>query len=382
MLVALMTTFQASRKEPLALLLERIHDAFRDAGHPEPFLRFTCSDAPLPDSTSIVDRVLKRYPQLERFAITATPLPDGLAIRVLTNRPGSPAERESPEFATLRAIAEGVPRSFPFHNVAVRFESPIFGEALPLGLAAAGMAAGVAVGDAWWVNGRMRSLSALAVVDADPKATSLPPLPAPVASILAACGKARSVVQLPQSNPPSEAPATPQASLNIQAADAIVRDYRARLDEIAGLAALPHDLPPAEEARRNTRLGETTGPKKPILARAFKPLGYDCLAGRGTFTLRRRTPANLTVEINIDVGTWSRSISATFHVLGLNFNAALPLPVSKRAIGTLQYPIGDAERWRRIVENLAAFTRELDRGFVPAIEAAAGSSPDWYRPES
>lgn len=122
--------------------------------------------------------------------------------------------------------------------------------------------------------------------------------------------------------------------------------------------------------------------KKPILARAFKPLGYDCLAGRGTFTLRRRTPANLTVEINIDVGTWSRSISATFHVLGLNFNAALPLPVSKRAIGTLQYPIGDAERWRRIVENLAAFTRELDRGFVPAIEAAAGSSPDWYRPES
>lgn len=167
------------------------------------------------------------------------------------------------EFATLRAIAEGVPRSFPFHNVAVRFESPIFGEALPLGLAAAGMAAGVAVGDAWWVNGRMRSLSALAVVDADPKATSLPPLPAPVASILAACGKARSVAQLPQSNPPSEAPATPQTSLNIQAADAIVRDYRARLDEIAGLAALPHDLPPAEEARRNTRLGETTGPKNP-----------------------------------------------------------------------------------------------------------------------
>jgi hypothetical protein len=34
-------------------------------------------------------------------------------------------------------------------------------------------------------------------------------------------------------------------------------------------------------------------------------------------------------------------------------------------------PIGDADRWQRIVENLAALVAELDRGFVPRIEAAA-----------
>jgi hypothetical protein len=339
MLVALMTNFQANRKEALALLLERIHDAFRDAGHPQPFLGFTLSDSPVPGSASIVDRVLKRFPQLERFVITSTLLPGAPSVREITNRSGSPAADESVEFATLLAVAEGVPRSFPLHNVTVRFETPMFGEASPPGLAAAGMAPGITAGDAWWVNGRMRSLSALTVVDANPAAGKLPPLPVPVATVLAACGKVKSTLQVPQSKQPFEAPAAPPvASVDTRSVSAIVQDYRARLTEIVERAALPHDLPPAQEAIRNTRLGETTGPKKPILVRAFKPLGYDCQAGHGTFTLRRRTPADLTVEISLDAGTWSRSITAHFRVLGFNFKGVLSLPVSKRAIGKLQYP--------------------------------------------
>jgi hypothetical protein len=57
------------------------------------------------------------------------------------------------------------------------------------------------------------------------------------------------------------------------------------------------------------------------------------------------------------------------------------LPAGERA-GPGQYPIGDAARWAQIVENLAALVAELDRTFVPAIEAAAGPSPEWYHPES
>jgi hypothetical protein len=30
---------------------------------------------------------------------------------------------------------------------------------------------------------------------------------------------------------------------------------------------------------------------------------------------------------------------------------------------------------------MAAIVAELDRTFVPAIEAAAGPSPEWYTPE-
>ena len=73
---------------------------------------------------------------------------------------------------------------------------------------------------------------------------------------------------------------------------------------------------------------------------------------------------------------------AIFRVYGMGFKATLMLPVTARAAIGAQYPIGDAEQWARIVENLAALVKELDRTFVPDIERAAGPSPEWYRPES
>ena len=64
-----------------------------------------------------------------------------------------------------------------------------------------------------------------------------------------------------------------------------------------------------------------------------------------------------------------------------HFTATLPLPFAG-GITPGQYPIGDATRWSQIVDNLAALVAEYDRTFVPAIEAAAGPSPEWYRPEA
>lgn len=183
----------------------------------------------------------------------------------------------------------------------------------------------------------------------------------------AACGKATKNVQMPVG---VEAPVANVA--------AIMTGYRARLAEILDRAALLHDLPAAHQDV--PPIGTTSGPKKPALAAAFQPLGYSCRGESGTFTLTRRTGANLTVQINLDVGTWSNSLTAFFEVHGIGFTARLPMPVSKAAIGAMQYPIGDAVRWQRIVENLAALTTELDRTFVVEIEAAAGRSPEWYKP--
>jgi hypothetical protein len=247
------------------------------------------------------------------------------------------------------------------------------------------------IGDSWWINGRMRSLSALTLVDADPGGKKLPPLPDPVNAILEACGKIKKTMQAPFPAAPSATPAAPQLAAPRPAAPdpevaravrAIVENYRARLDEILDRAALPHDLPPVREALQTTPLGQATGPKKPVLLRAFKPLGYDCQSASGTFTLRRRTAGHLTVEISLDVGTWSRSLTAFFRVHGLGFRALLPLPPSRRATDGGQYPIGDANRWQQLVDNLAALVTELDRSFVPAIEAASGPAPEWYSPES
>jgi hypothetical protein len=147
---------------------------------------------------------------------------------------------------------------------------------------------------------------------------------------------------------------------------------------------LPHDLPPNPEA---VALGVASGPKKPGLVRAFTPMGYDCRSeSAGSFTLRRRTPGNLTAELHLDVGTWSNSVMAIFRVQGLiegiGFKGTLILPVARRAVLGAQYSIGGPERWQQIVDNLAALVAELDRTFVPAIEAISGPSPDWYKPET
>ena len=160
----------------------------------------------------------------------------------------------------------------------------------------------------------------------------------------------------------------------------IIRDYRARLADIIDRASLPHDLPPALEALQAIGHDDTTGPEARS-GTSFKPMGYDCRGGSGTFTLRRRTESNITVELELDVGTWSRSLTTMYRVIGLGLATVLPLPVSKRAMGSVQYKIGDADNWQKIVDNLAALVAELDRSLVPAIEAAAGPSPKWFTPE-
>src|SRR5258708_38402347 len=102
--------------------------------------------------------------------------------------------------------------------------------------------------------------------------------------------------------------------------------------------------------------------------------------------MRRRTANNLTAELLLDVGTWSSQVMALFRIKGLvngvGFKATLILPVARRAMLGGQFPIGGPERWMQIVENLAALVAEIDRTFVPAIEAASGPAPDWYQPES
>jgi len=122
------------------------------------------------------------------------------------------------------------------------------------------------------------------------------------------------------------------------------------------------------------------GPRKPALEAAFKPMGYSCRGGSGTFHLTRRTEQNLTLELYLDVGTWSHLVSAAYFIKGAGFQASMALPLAPEVFG--QYPIGDAERWQKIVENLAAMVRELERSFVPAVEEAAGPSPAWYVPPS
>lgn len=384
MRIALLTTFAASKKEPLATVMDQVRQAFLDAGLGEPAIQFNFGDAPVGKFVSSVDRVLKRHPELERFVTSGSPAPGIPGARRISNGPLSPGAGECVPYATLQAIAAGVPRSFPFHSVAIHFYSPEFGHLDSGAIRSAQMMAGVLLSDSWWVNGRNRSLSACTLVEADGGQEKLPSPAGAVAAVLAACGKVKRTVQAPMlsetapaaGNPAGQpvAGAKPEAATAVKA---IITDYRARRDEIVARAALPHELPEVgSEALRDTELGVTAGPKKPVLESVFKPMGYTCRGASGTFTLRRRTPSNLTVELYLDVGTWGHRVLAIFRVFGLGFKGALPIPVSSTSPPTAQYPIGDAARWRKIVENLAAMVVELDRSLVPDIEAATGPSPE------
>ncbi|MFN7997140.1 MAG: hypothetical protein U0Q18_26230 [Bryobacteraceae bacterium] len=393
MQVALLTTFAASKKEPLAAAMERIYRGFHESGLGEPFIRFNFGDHVVSGFVSSIDRVLKRHPELERFITSAAPAPGIQGARRISNGPLSGAAGEALPFATLHKIAQGVPRSYPFRSVVYHFHSPPFGH-VEAATQSANMMPGILLTDSWWVNGRNRSLTACRLVEADPGSKQLPNPPEAVAALFAACGKAKKTIQAPIGEMMAGVPtplvrspagmltpsANPEAALK---AKAISVDYRTRMPEIVQRAALPHDLPASgPDAMRDAPIGVTAGPKKPVLEQAFKPLGYTCRGGSGSFVLRRRTGGNLTAELALDVGTWGHSVLAMFRVLGVGFKATLALPVTARAVVPAQYPIGSADRWQRIVENLAVLVAELDRSFVPEIEAAVGTSPEWYQPES
>jgi hypothetical protein len=395
MRVALLTSFAASRKEPLAAMMDRVRQGFLDSGLPEPFVRFNFADGQVVNFSS-VDRVLKRHPELARFVTDAPAMPGLPSQRRITNGSMSSAADDAVPYNTLQAIAAGVPRSFPFHGVTIHFHSPEFGEAMSSPAHAASVMPGITITDSWWVNGRNRSLSARTIVDVAPGDKELPSPSGPIAIVLAACGKARKTIQAPlaENLPAGPVPAVrlpsgvAVASSNPEAARAVhevVIKYRGRLPEIIQQAGLPHHLPSRAEMA-DAALGLRAGPKKPALERIFKPMGYSVRGGTasetGSFTLRRRTAANLTLELSLDVGTWSHNVTAMFFVWGLGFKGTLILPPTAKAVPGAQYPIGDAEQWQKIVENLGALVAELERAFVPEVEAAAGPSPEWYHPET
>lgn len=85
------------------------------------------------------------------------------------------------------------------------------------------------------------------------------------------------------------------------------------------------------------------------------------------------------MDVELDVGTWSRPVTFMFSVRGPGFNATLIPPVTARHTSP-QYPIGDTANWERIVANIATVADELDRTFVAEITSAVEPAPAWFEP--
>lgn len=379
MQIAVQLEFKVDRKEPLGDLVRRVAALFA-SNHLEPQIQASFSDGPPVGlrKTSAVERALKKYPHLARLdrndaARLAPNLPP---IRRLSN-----ADSDVPfPLADVIALAVGVPRSLPFHAVSVSFGHAGFGGmAFPPGLAPP---LGISVSDAWWVNGRTRSLTGLYSVEGSERSRTLPDPPPAIAAILAGLGKARSKGQFaaPDFLTVAAAAASPDAvPREIAIINPILRKYRtSELQALVARIGLPYDLPPALEAMAAAR--GAGGPLKPALVAAFSPRGYDCRGGSGLFSLRRRTPTNHIIDIELDVGTWSRSVTFMFSVRGPGYNASLMPPVTARDASHphRQYPIGDTANWERIVANIAAIADELERTFVVEVTSVVDPAPAWF----
>ena len=359
--------YRTDRKEQLGALVRRVADSFESAAV-NFRLRASFGDSPVPGGVSAVTRALNKYPEVSSLERSDTPLPGLSAVRRLSNMDD---DVEFP-LALVLALCDRVPRSFPFNSVQIKFAAADFGSEAGL-IALVPEALGVDIGDNWWVNGRKRRLSAGYVDDGDEQSEELPPPPRAVAAVLESFGKPKKSAQhvLPEGVLSAPDTATPTQSDGELAA--IVQRYRGAMVELIERIASPHSLPPLAEAL-GTPAG--SGPLKPTLTEAFGPRDYDCRGGSGTFTLRRRTASNLVVDLVLDVGTWSRMVTAIHKVQSPTAVARIPIPVG----GATQYPIGDTARWEQIVENLAAIVDELDQTYVPELEAVLGPVPGWFDP--
>lgn len=379
--VAVQLEFKADRKEPLGDLVRRVAALFESNGI-QPDIQASFSDGPPTGlrRTSAVERALKKYPHLAPLErndvprIGQTAAPNLPAIHRLSNADAD----ERFALSDIVALADGVPRSLPFHAVNVSFGHHDFGGIV----FAPGLAPrlGISVSDSWWVNGRLRSLTAFYSVEGEPASKTLPDPPAAIGAILAGLGKPKKKAQFvaPDFLSAAAAAANPSAvPRDIGSVRPILIKYQKALPELLQRIGLPHDLPPAREATR-TALG-ASGALKPALVDAFTRRGYDCRGGGGLFTLRRRTATHHIVDVELDVGTWSRSVTFMFSVRGPGFNATLMSPVTARD-ASHQYPIGDTANWQQIVANIAAIVDEFDRTFVVEIVGAVDPAPAWFEP--
>ncbi|MFN0095610.1 MAG: hypothetical protein ACKVVT_12655 [Dehalococcoidia bacterium] len=386
MRVGLILEFSPKKGETLGTLLRTVM-----AAAPGLSVGFLMRETPVEgQGTACVARVTKRFPEMAQFQVD---LPNGPGLPgsrpALSNMaaggvPASPAPIE-----TLVAIADGVPRSFPFHMVTMTLQSPEFGEPAPISGPMRVLNPGIILQDSWWVSGRQRSAVVTAVVEGDPKAKGLPPLPPALEAVVKALGKPRSKQNFPIPDPATATepvvPGFPRVGppANPEVAQ-LVDSFRARYQEWVAALALPHVLPDVRQllaSRLSGGFGEKPGPMKPALVEAFKPLGYDCKARSGTYTLRRRTPTNHIVEIHMDVGTWSQSYLGFYKLLAPGGRVTIGLPAGP-GMGTpaVQYPIGGPEGWQQIVDNLAVIVEALDRELAAPVCAAWGPAPEWFDP--
>lgn len=350
--VFILATFKADKKEPFGAMVKRLGGLLAESGI-SPDFEFEFTDL-LGGSVSAVERAVKKQPQLG--ALVRNSVVPGLSIEGPPQIYGREGDLELEDLATL---GDGIPRTYPFGTATVRWAGPEFGPEAPVG-----KPLGLQASDRWWISGRQRDLLLGYVQDAPGNVKKLPPLDGPLGALLAALGKPKSVNQFPTTESASPL-------LDLQ------RGLREQIRAVGERHPSPHSLPELAQALASRTT--TSFPLKPTLERFFGPLGYSIVGGSGIFRLRWKTTAGNVLELYLDVGTWSRAVSAQLRIFVPGHQAMAPLPVASGIVAP-QYPIGEPSQWDAIVENLSALMTVLATEIAPVIDERTGPAPAWWEP--
>jgi hypothetical protein len=138
MRLAVFSIFAASPKQPLGQVFARVLSAFHTAGLGAVELRFRMADGAfatplrvaigMPKRVSSIARVLKRFPGFERYAHRAPGPVNGEPVIHMLSNIGTDGAIMPVDAEPLLAIADGVPRSFPFHRIWLHVTAPGFSD--------------------------------------------------------------------------------------------------------------------------------------------------------------------------------------------------------------------------------------------------------------
>lgn len=363
-------------------LLDRVIGALQrnDIVVPPPHIHFEQSPH---IGTSAIERATRRFPELSPLVGTYR---DGNGTeRAVISSVGSPSTLSWP---TALALADGVPRRFPF-NQAAFFVAPIHWSSqaapptLPTGphvgavVEALYSTPSITVNSDWWISKRQYSMRAVVSTPTHLEGPTLPPPPPNVSAALAELGSVRQEELVPTLEPAEQE----QIDRADPLASKIMAGYDASTDEIASTLPFPHLLPHPLNTFSLTDY-EACGTLKTSLIQAYRVLGYHYESrdsGQGVFILRKRTALHHSLEVHVDVGSYSKHASFLLCLDGPGWRARALVPVNCHAAHSLGYPIVNAGIWRRIVENSVVAVRYLESSFVSEIEALYPAAPAWYR---
>jgi len=386
--------YRLSKAENAGVLFGRARSLLAEMGCPEPRVLFYLGEGAI-SRVSAVERALKRFPELQRFQYTEDRHPEMHGtFPVLSNLPESwqdpnpNGETGDAGLDALQAIAQGIPRAYPFIHATFVFDRvDWFGTGADLGEPAASeprpgfvipgnhLLPSVAIESHWWVSRRQVALTA--VVEVQPPGISqkrLPELPPDAQERLARLGKVH--LELPIAAP-SEEEAAFIARVKLEA-QRLVEAAKANIEGTMAGIALPHELPPAgREARREPR--QQASPKDALLA-VFKPRGYKYqtkLSGQGGYTLVKRTATHNQIELFFDAGTWSGNLSAHLLYRGPLWSHFVPL---RFAVGVpdFHWHSSGQERLEEAVTNIGAVVDHIERTLLPALDEVYGPAPAWF----